>query len=174
MAKNIKVSKEQYNRLKEAIEDEFSYVTNSNYKPYDGQVNVSANGKKTSEDYGNPVTSDMIQQSITPQSYNRFRSYGNISHAMREGVVINPKQNFYDTANFNNKELDILSNNGKNDNLVKIPQSVQDKLNILLDSVKKTKLSPKQQAIVLHKLIEELSHGNIAYSLKKELINDLS
>lgn len=172
MAKNIKVSSEQYERLKEAIEDEFSYVTNSEYKPYDGQLNVSANGKPTPEDYGNVVTSDMVQQSITPQSYNRFRSYGNISRAMREGIEIN-KQDFYDTPSIKNKELDTLSNGDKNGNLVKIPQTVQDKMNLLLDSVKKNNLSSKQQAIVLHKLIEELSHGSIPNQWKKELINDL-
>ena len=80
---------------------------------------------------------------------------------------------FYDVKGFHNAELNTLTNDNDKDNLVKIPQSIERKLDILLDSIKQSNLTPKQQAIVLNKIIEELDYDNIPNQWKKELINDL-
>ena len=92
---------------------------------------------------------------------------------MREGVEMDKSNDFYDVKGFNNTELNMLTNGNDKDNLVKIPQSIERKLNILLDSIKQNRLTPKQQAIVLNKIIEELDYDNIPNQWKKELINDL-
>ena len=92
---------------------------------------------------------------------------------MREGVDLDKSNDFYDMKGFYNAELNILTNNNDKDNLVKIPQSIERKLDILLDSIKQSNLTPKQQAIVLNKIIEELDYDNIPNQWKKELINDL-
>ena len=64
MAKNIKITEKQYKRLLEASEDVFTYFTDSDTKPYDGQVNVTANGKLTPEKNAKPTTGDEIQKSL--------------------------------------------------------------------------------------------------------------
>ena len=92
---------------------------------------------------------------------------------MREGVELDQSNDFYDMKGFNNSELNTLTNGNSKDNLVKIPQSIEKKLDVLLDSIKQSNLTPKQQAIVLNKIIEELDYDNIPNQWKKELINDL-
>ena len=178
MARSIKITPRQYKMLQEATEDSFVYFTDDDTKPYDGQVNISANGKTEPQENGKPVTGDEVARSLTPQGYNRFRSYGNISRAMREGVDINSPQkdkakDFYDVDGFKNNELNILTDNNDKDDLVKIPQTIQQKLKILLDNVKRLKLTPKQQSIVLNKAIEDLDTDAIPNQWKKELINDI-
>ena len=174
MPKNIKITEKQYKMLQEEIDDSFTYFSDSDTKPYDGQVNISANGKIDGETNAKPTTADKVQHSLTPQGYGRYRSYGNISpRTMREGVEIDKSNDFYDVKGFNNTELNVLTNGNDKDNLVKIPQSIERKLDILLDSIKQNRLTPKQQAIVLNKIIEELDYDNIPNQWKKELINDL-
>ena len=68
---------------------------------------------------------------------------------------------------YNNAELDTLGNGDTNDDLIKIPESVQRKMNLLIDSMQM--LSPKQQAIVLNKIIESFDLSSIPYSWLKEL-----
>lgn len=174
MSKNIKVTEKQYKRIQEEMDNDFIYFTNNDTKPYDGQVNISANGKIDGETNANPTSADKVQHSLTPQGYGRYRSYGNISpRSMREGVDLDNSNDFYDVKGFNNKELNTLTNDNNKDNLVKIPQSIEAKLDILLDSIKQSNLTPKQQAIVLNKMIEELDYDTIPNQWKKELINDL-
>ena len=87
---------------------------------------------------------------------------------MREGVDIN-KDNVDDF--YNNDELDTLSNGDINDNLTKIPQGVEYKTDVLIDAI--DTLQPKQQAIVLNKILENLDMSSIPYMWKKELIKKL-
>lgn len=128
MPKNIKITEKQYKRIQEEIDNDFIYFTDNNTKPYDGQVNISANGKIDGETYANPTTTDKVQQSLTPQGYGRYRSYGNISpRTMREGVELDQFNDFYDMKGFYNAELNTLTNGDSKDNLVKIPQSIEKK-----------------------------------------------
>lgn len=174
MKRNIKITEEQFQYIKEEFDSNF-LDANDDTKPYDGQCNVTANGKLTPVKNGKPTTADKLQQSLTPQSYNRFRGFGNMYPTrMREGVEIDQKDDFYDVKGFdNNDELNLLTNGDEKDNLVKIPYGIQHKLDILLDAIKQEKLSEKQQAIVLNKIIEKLDYDSIPYQWKKELINDL-
>lgn len=174
MSKNIKITEKQYKMLQEEIDNDFIYFTDNDTKPYDGQVNITTNGKIDGETNAKPTTADKVQQSLTPQGYGRYRCYGNISpRTVREGVEIGQSDDFYDMKGFNNPELNTLTNDDNKDNLVKIPQSIERKLDILLDSIKQSNLTPKQQAIVLNKIIEELDYDTIPNQWKKELINDL-
>lgn len=184
MSKNIIITEKQYKKILESTEETFSYINdNDDTKPYDGQMNITANGKLEPDENAKPTTSDEIQKSLTPQSWNRYRTYGNVTpRAMSEGVEIkqgNDTNQADDTgevnASFNttNKELNMLTDNNKDDNLVKIPQGVQDKINLLLDVVDKNRLSPKQKAIVLNKLIEELNTNSVPYRLQKKWKKDI-
>lgn len=173
MPKNIKITERQYKMLQEADEDMFPYVTDSDFKPYNGQSGITADGNIDGETPAKePTTGDKIAAIRTMDGWNRYRTYGNvIPTTVRESN--DPKNDFYDVQGFQNKELNTLTNDNQNDNLVKIPQSIESKLNMLLDSIKQTNLSPKQQAIVLNKIIEELDYDAIPNQWKKELINDI-
>lgn len=172
MGKNIKITERQYKMLKEASDDDFSYFTDDDTKPYDGQLNVTANGKIDPETNGQPTTGDKVQMALTPQGYARYRSYGNIyPRNMREGINPMTDKNADGVDDFyNHEELDILSNGNENDNLTKIPAGIDTKTQMLVDAIKSNNLTSKQQAMVLNKLIEALDLSSIPYSWKKELM----
>lgn len=170
MPKNIKVTEKQYQTIQEELDNEFTYFSDDDTKKYDGQVNITANGKMNTETNGEPTTADKVQRSLTPQSYNRYRSYGNIyPRSMREGIDVDKNNDNVDDF-YNHNELDILSNGDNDDNLTKIPSGIDRKTQILVDAIKNNNLSPKQQAMVLNKLIEVLDLQAIPYSWKKELM----
>ncbi len=175
MSKNIKITEEQYKMLQEADENMFPYVTDSDFKPFDGYGDITADGKINGEKPADiNTTADKVQHMRTMDGWNRYRTYGNVCPTtIREGVEIDQKEDFYDTKGFNNDELNTLTDDDENDNLVKIPQGIENKLDILLNAIRQSNLSPKQQAIVLNKVIEELDYDAIPNQWKKELINDL-
>lgn len=171
MSKNIKISEEQYKLLQETDET-FTYVGDTESKPFDGYGNITADGKIDGETAApEKTTADRIGKMRSVDGWNRYRSYGNVyPTTMREQ---DERNDFYDVNGFQSKELNTLTNDNEKDNLVKIPYSIERKLNILLDSIKELNLTPKQQGIILNKVIETLDYDAIPNQWKKELINDL-
>jgi len=172
MPKNIKITERQYKAILEDIDNDFIYFSDNDTKHCDGQVNISADGKIDADTNANPVMGDEIQQTITPQGWNRYRSYGNVRpQTMREGInVANDNNNDNVDDFYNHSELDIMSNGDDKDNLTKIPNGVDKKTQILVDAISSSNLKPKQQAMVLNKLLEVLNISSIPYSWKKELM----
>ena len=171
MSKNIKITEKQYKLLQETDET-FTYVGDTESKPFDGYGNITADGKIDGETAApEKTTADRIGKMRSVDGWNRYRSYGNVyPTTMREQ---DERNDFYDVNGFQNKELNTLTNDNEKDNLVKIPYSIERKLNILLDSIKELNLTPKQQGIILNKVIETLDYDAIPNQWKKELINDL-
>ena len=171
MSKNIKISEEQYKLLQETDET-FTYIGDTESKPFDGYGNITADGKIDGETAApEKTTADKIGKMRSVDGWNRYRSYGNVyPTTMREQ---DERNDFYDVNGFQSKELNTLTNDNEKDNLIKIPYSIERKLNILLDSIKELNLTPKQQGIILNKVIETLDYDAIPYQWKKELINDL-
>lgn len=171
MSKNIKISEEQYKLLQETDET-FTYIGDTESKPFDGYGNITADGKIDGETAApEKTTADRIGKMRNVDGWNRYRSYGNVyPTTMREQ---DERNDFYDVNGFQSKELNILTNDNEKDNLIKIPYSIEHKLNILLDSIKELNLTPKQQGIILNKVIETLDYDAIPNQWKKELINDL-
>lgn len=176
MVRNIKITEKQYNMLQEMDDDDFAYFTNDDTKPYDGQVNITADGKLNAETNSDPTMGDKVQQTMTPQGYARYRSYGNIyPRTMREGINPIQDKNKDGVDDFyNHDELDILSNGKEEDNLTKIPVGIDTKTQMLVDAIKGNNLMPKQQAMILNKLIEVLDISKIPFSWKKELMLKLA
>ena len=172
MGRNIKISREQYRMLHETDEDSFTYLGNSGFKPYDGYNDITADGKVDGETYsGERTTGDRFASMRTTDGWNRYRSYGNVTPAtVRES---SGADDFYDVGGFRSDELNTLADGNDKDNLVRIPYSIEAKLNVLLDSIRKMRLSPKQQGIILNKVIECLDYDAIPNQWKKELINDI-
>lgn len=156
----IKLTRKQ---LKEAEESGFEYLSNGDFKQYNGQSEVSVTGKTDDETYGKPKTSDDFADKMTAQTYNRYCGAAYRPHTLREEDHNNDGLDDF----YNNAELDTLGNETTNDDLVKIPQSVQYKADILMNAL--TALTPKQQAIVLNKIIEGLDLSSLPYAWLKEL-----
>lgn len=171
MPKNIKITEKQYKLLQETDET-FTYVSDTESKPFDGYNNITSDGKIDGETPATEITTaDKIGKIRSVDGWNRYRSYGNVyPTTMREQ---DERNDFYDVNSFQSKELNTLTNDNEKDNLIKIPYSIEHKLNTLLDSIKELNLTPKQQGIILNKVIETLDYDSIPNQWKKELINDL-
>ena len=156
----IKITEQQ---LMEAEKNAFSYLDNGDFKQYNGQSEISVGGKENDKEDAEPKTSDDTANKITSQTYNRYAGFALKPHTLRENDMNNDGVDDF----YNNAELDTLGNGDTNDDLIKIPESVQRKMNLLIDSMQM--LSPKQQAIVLNKIIESFDLSSIPYSWLKEL-----
>ena len=175
MARKRRIIKLTEQQLLEAEGLSFEYLSNGNCKAYNGQSEISANGKLNSETNGEPVTSDDVESQITPQGYIRYTALG--GYAGRIGRLREEEQSpSSNDANgdgvddfYNNKELDTLNNGLDDDNLTKIPNSVEHKLNTLIDAIRGNNLAPKQIAIIMNKMIESFDITSIPNSWKKEL-----
>ena len=176
MPKNIKITEKQYRMLQEADEEVFSYTTDSDVKPFDGFGGVNVDGKIDGETNAEEkVTSDRVEKMRTMDGWNRYRTYGRLyPTVVREGVITkgndaNKSDDIGEvpSAIKNNKDLNTLTND-KKDDLTRIPQGVQDKINLLLDVVNKANLTAKQKGIVLNKLIEALNTDSVPYQMQRK------
>lgn len=148
----------------------FLYLdTDNDRSPSDADSHIGVDGKIDDTTSGNTLTADKVANSLTPQWYNRYRSYTNLQgRCMREGVDLD-NDNVDDF--YNHDELDILSNGKDNDNLCKIPQGVERKTDILVDSI--SQLTAKQQGIVINKILDNVDMSSLPYSWRKELMMKL-
>lgn len=165
--RTIKVTE---NQLRETEGEAFKYIdADNNYSPYNGQTEISVSGNMDGENEGQPITGDQIAQQLTPQSYTRYRMYGNLQrHTMRESDENNDGVDDF----YNNTELDTLSNGDDSDDITKVPESVIRKLNILMDSMQNLRV--RQQAMILNKLIENFDFSQLPSSWKKELMKKIN
>lgn len=162
----IKLTERQ---LKEAQQDAFEYLTTSDTVPNNGQTEVSVSGKLNDKENGNPVTTDKFASMTTTQGYNR---YGAIGNTFTRSVSESNDENKDGIDDFyNDKELDVISNDDETDNLTRISTTVDIKTDKFVDMLKN--LSPKKQAIVLNKVIENTDLNGVSYRLKKELIKKI-
>ena len=166
MKRIIKVTE---NQLRETEGAAFEYLDISNDNPYGNNSEISADGKIDNIEFGEPVTGDEVSNTMTNQVYNRFyNTYGRTPRYVSENDNNNDGVDDF----YNHDELDTLSDGDESNNLMKVPQSVENKLEILISQIQK--LNSKQQAMILNKLIETLELQNIPYSWTKELMLKLS
>lgn len=173
MGRIIKITEEQFRKIQETIDDEFVGFSNSDVKPYDGHTNISADGKLNGEENGNPMPSDKMSKSLTPQSYSRYNSYGRIMpRSIREDHTSNHNINadFKSFGVHTDDTLDLLSNGDNDDDLTIIPNGIDEKTEGLINLITSSKLTCKQQAIILNRFIEGLDITGIPYQWKKELM----
>lgn len=169
MSRNIKITEEQYKMLQEMEDESYSYVGEDSLPNYDGNKNVTANGKENPYEPGDNTTGDMIQQELTPQSWNRYRMYGNvcgngygysapIPTTIREmDGDVNDADDFDETNGF-----DCVAELKKR---IKIPEEVQYRLNNLLISTQG--LNVNQQAVILYDLINEFTSQSTSHQARK-------
>lgn len=156
----IKLTERQ---IREAEGSGFKFLQNGDFRQYNGQSEVSAVGKENDEEDGEPKTTDDFAHKQTPQYYSRLSM-----RPLRQRTIQETDTNSDGVDDFyNNDELDTLGNENSNDDLTKIPKGVQNKADLLIRSM--SNLTPKQQAIVLNKILEALDLNSLPYSWLKEL-----
>lgn len=160
----IKITEAQ---LREAEGNAFEYLDSNNDIPNNvGNSEIGVTGKIDGEEYGTPATSDKISNTMSNQSWNRFRGY---STNMRPNNLREEDENNDGVDDFyNHDELNILTDDNDKNNLIKIPNSIEQRLNILIKSIEN--LQPKQQAMVINKIIDSINVEKIPYSWAKELM----
>lgn len=182
MKRIIKVTESQ---LRETEGDAFKYLdANDDSKPFNGQSTITAQGKIDGEENAEPVFTDRIGKQRTPQSWARYRMYGNINkpaHAeqkneLDEGVSFNDKDDNGVDDHYENigdmGGLDMLSDGDDDNNLTVMPKGIDNKLEILINTM--SNLTPKQKAMVVNTFLEKCDISQIPNAWKKELMYKIS
>ena len=157
MSKNIKITERQYKMLQE-VDD---YLSDDDTFNFDGQKNISVNGKKMSgeENPETNTTGDEIQHSLTPQSWNRYRMYGNSgpipTTMIREGVQITNKE---DNTADDTGETDAFDSDKLEDpKRVQIPNMIQKRMQQFFDEMDKYNLNHAQKSVILNQVTPHLT-----------------
>ena len=69
MKRIIKLTEKQLN---EATDNGFNYLNGGDVPNYSGQTFISATGKIKQDEYGKPTTSDMVGNSLSSQTFDRY------------------------------------------------------------------------------------------------------
>lgn len=187
MKRIIKITESQ---LRETEGEAFKYLdTTDDTTPYNGQSTITAQGKLNGEENGEPIITDRIGKQRTPQSWARYRAYGNINmyphkdksnfinDNLDEGISVgDDKDNDGVPDHYENVGdmggLDILSDGDDSNNLTVIPKSVDVKLELLNKAMEN--LSPKQKAMVINNFLEQNDISQIPNAWKKTLMYKVS
>ena len=153
-------------RIVKINEDQYEYLKGGDVKNYNGNSEVSVPGKLNTGEDGIPRTTDEIGNMVTAQGYNRWprrriseSDQPDNGDMNRDGV-----DDFYD-----DKQMDTLSNNNPNDNLTVVPNSIEVKVEALMNVIKSANLNALQTAAVLNEIIESMDLSKLPYKLKKDL-----
>lgn len=183
MKRIIKITESQ---LRETEGEAFKYLdTTDDTTPYNGQSTITAQGKLNGEENGEPIITDRIGKQRTPQSWARYRAYGNInmyphkdkSNFINDNLdedisVGDDKDNNGVPDHYENVgdmgDLDTLSDGDDSNNLTVIPKSVDVKLELLNKAMEN--LNPKQKAMVINNFLEQNDISQIPNAWKKELM----
>lgn len=167
----IKITERQ---LKETEGKAFEYLNIDNdTTPHNGNSEISVSGKLNDIENGKPITTDKVASTIIPQSYNRFHHYANQFHnTMRENVDNDKNDDGIDDF-YNNDDMNVFNNGIDDDNLTRLPQNVINKTELLIQAITNSHLTPKQQAIVLNKIICNMNTNDLPNMWLKELMMKL-
>lgn len=189
MEKIIKITESQLNELNDTS---FSYWDeNNDIKNYNGQLQISANGTKEPGETGEPLKTDTFSKSITPQGYARYRGYG-LAYPRRI-VSYNDPLDFdvEDKTEITEDETGVTTNTAINpkeleggnagpdgdemNQRTKISNSIKRYMDILFQKLSQTKLRPRQYAMILNMVINELNQymTNIPQNWKVAMRNKI-
>lgn len=184
MSKYNRIFKLTEAQLLEYDETSSNLFTNDSETPqYNGFSQITPNGKVEPDDFAEPKTTDDFAQKLNTQRIYRCGGAWSQPSASKLSLDVdlddknikeskeldNDKDDDGVDDFYNHEELDTLSNGDSKDNLTRIPESVQMRCNALLQEMSKNKLSPKQSAIILNRLIEAIDLRGIPYAWLKEL-----
>ena len=169
MKRIIKLTEEQ---LHEAIDNGFNYLDGGDTPNYSGQTFISASGHLDIDEYGDPVTSDKISKTLSPQTYSR-NTIGTQTYRQRtnenDNNMMFPEQHKKEEKTEKPKEAEIEN---AEDN-TEIPMGVESKMEMFVKALQTTDMNPKQKGIVLNKLVSMLNLEGVPFNWKKELITKI-
>lgn len=164
----IKITEKQ---LREA--ESFNYFSGSDTPNGDGNTHISVGGRYDGNEMAKPIDSNDIASSETASSYNRYydRSHGirrSLSGTIGESNDLDGDVDDNGVDDFFEKpELD----NNHNNDIIQIPQGIQRKVDLLVHDMKR--LSPKQQAVVIDRIIENFNLSSLPPSYLRNLRMDV-
>ena len=163
----VKISSKQMSDLSEDVGVTFN--SDNDVPNFNGCAEITVSGKKDQGTYGKPVSTDKIARKLTPQTFSRYgmTNFRGGYRYMPESYQIdtNSSDSFYD-----NTQMDTLSNGIEDDNTTVIPQSVDAKIDLLCNVCNTANLTPRQNAMIINKLIEALPMKGIPFKWRNELI----
>lgn len=152
-------------QLKEASSD-FEYTGKHDANAYDALSKITVSGKVGDGEEGKPADTDRIADTQCAQTYRRYGNIYGRAHVMRESDSNGDGVDDF----YNNGAMNTLTNDTENDDMTKVPESVITKLDMFISTLKNTSLTPRQNAIILTKVISALDTAGIPYRWKKELM----
>lgn len=163
----IKITEEQLNIFEDSTQGYWD--ADDDTKPYGSQV--YADGKMNFDKNAETKTkTDDLAKKITNNWFRwGWRGYCQTSPGLRLSEQDQNGNGVGDFSDNVSKGIDILANNTSNDDLQKIPVGVQNKIQLLIDTMNTSNLSPKQQSMVLYKIIDSMNLS-IPDAWKRELI----
>lgn len=170
MSKNIKITERQYKMLMEMGENDFSYVSDNETKPYTGYNEITPDGHEDGETIAhNSLTTDELGKMETPQTWTRFRVYGNVCPptALKEnGVNITNKE---DNTADDTGETDAFDSDKLEDpNRVQIPNMIQKRMQQFFDELDNSNLNPSQKSVILNQITPHLTSDSTTHHEQKK------
>lgn len=168
MNKVVKITRQQFNEAEG--DDMFQYLDwNDGDRPFSAQSEISADGKMNSGGNGDPLTTDKVAAMVTPQSALRYKGFFGRQRGIMSMREDNDRNGDGVDDFYNDKELDTLSDGNKDNDTTRVPSSVLKKLDMLIDAIAMAALKPKQVAMVMNKVIENMNFETVPFSWRKEL-----
>lgn len=151
-------------------EEQYKFLKGGDTKSFAGNSEVSVGGQVNPDETGIPKTTDDIGGMVTAQGYNRWpRRHMNFGESVDkpsngdnngDGV-----DDFYD-----DKIVDTLNNGNPNDNATLVPNTIETKVDMVLNMINNANLNAIQTAAILNKIIERIDTRKLTYKQRKDLV----
>ncbi len=166
----IRITEQQ---LKEA--DTFNFLNGTSEPHCDGQRSISADGRLNDDGYGVPETSDDVADTECPQSYLRYFDKYHGGNGIRRLGESEEDENGDGAKDFYQKpDKDLLNDNDFNNDIVRIPPMVIQKLKLFLEEVAKHNLTERKKYIILSHILRVFGLHSLPPSYKKDLRNTIN
>ena len=178
----------------EQINETVGYIFDTDNETPQFDWSITSTSKILPNEYGEPTTTDKVGKSLAHNRYGWYTSnwrgntyrdlYNNLSentqptqtttntNQMKQaGKANNAAEKtlaFADRAT--NGRVDDLSDNDPHDDRQVVQASVEQAADVLVDKLAQAMASPKQQAIILNKIIERCNLKSLPIEWKKRLI----
>ena len=174
--KIIKLSPKQ---IREAVGDvPFDFLSDNDIPEYSGNRNIEVANKLNKDEYGDPITSDDVADTEANVGYSRYTSsYGYGGGRLREAQGQDGQENYpdQDTDNdgitnfYDNNANNTLDDNDPTNNTTVVPNTVLQRIDLLLNTVAQENLNIRQQYMVAAQILDKLDLEKLPPALTKNL-----
>ena len=166
-------------QLREATNDvPFEYLSDDTTPQYSGNRNIEVANKIDSDEYGDPVTADKVANTLANIGYTRYTSsFGYGGGRLREAQGQDGQDNYPDqdkdndgiTNFYDNNANNTLDDNDPTNNTTVVPNTVLQRIDLLLNTAAQENLNIRQQYMVAAQILDKLNLENLPPALTKNL-----